>query len=184
MAVVTISRWMLVLLLHCRFGVCSLADVENWRFSVGAFAVGLVRLAAGWRSVCSVLGLWSAAGGSGAIPRRRRRERPDLEVGDRLGIVSRPACHSDRWALLVLLLVVHKAVMAMELLQPWVYGSPSSLVLLAGAGVERWIGVAEISGVFVVFLSFPRGLSAICTELRLPLVYPLYAYSVLCMAMP
>ena len=85
----------------------------------------------------------------------------------------------------MLLLGVHKAVLAMELLQLWVCGCPSSSPsLLAGAGDEQWTGVAELSGVFVVNLSFPRGLSAICMELRLPLVYPLYAYSVLCMSLP
>ena len=119
---------------------------------------------AGWSGACSMLVLWSAVGGSAAVSRRRQRERQDLEVGGELGVDPRPACHSDRWALPVLLLVVLKAVMAMELLQPWVCGSPFiSLVLLAGAGVERWNGV--------------------CSELRLPLVFPLYKYSVLRMAL-
>ena len=111
-----------------------------------------------------MLVLWSAVGGSAAVSRRRQRERQDLEVGGELGVDPRPACHSDRWAPLVLLLVVLKAVMAMKLLQPWVCGSPlSSPVLLAGAGVERDAGV--------------------CVELRLPLLFSMYAYSVLCMSL-
>jgi hypothetical protein len=75
----------------------------------GASDAGLLRLAVGWRMPWSVLGRWSADGGSGDALRCLRREGPDLEVEGELGAGPRPACHSDMWAPWVLLLVVHKA---------------------------------------------------------------------------
>lgn len=62
----------------------------------GAAAVGLVWLAVGRRATWSVLCSWSAAGGSGVVPRCARREVPDLEVVHKLGAVPRPACHRDK----------------------------------------------------------------------------------------
>ena len=81
---------------------------EEGDWCVGAVAVGPLRLAADWWMPWPVQGLWSAAVGSGAAPRRRRLGRPDLEVEGELGARPRPARHSDMWAF-VLLLVVHKA---------------------------------------------------------------------------
>ena len=75
----------------------------------GAMVARLLWLAAGWRTMASVLGWWSVAGGSAAVSRHRRRERADLEVDVSLGAGPRLACHSDTWALCVLLLEVFKA---------------------------------------------------------------------------
>jgi hypothetical protein len=93
----------------------------------------------------------------------------DSEVEGELGVVPRPAFHSERWASLMLLLMVHKAFVAMELLQPQVFGSLLLfLVVLVGAGVERRssLGVAGIPEDFGVILPLLRGLSAMCTGLR------------------
>ena len=148
---------------------CSSSSSASWRCPLqrrqeeeeccaGAMAAGFVCLAVGSRVPCSVLGLWSVVGGFGAARRRLRRERLDLEVEGELGDVPRPAGHSDMWALHVLLLVVHKAVLAMEFLLPRVCWLPfSSLVLFAGAGDERWFG-------------------AFCTDLRIPLFLFLCTY--------
>jgi hypothetical protein len=128
----------------------------------GVSAVGLVWLMAGWSGVYSALGLWSAAGGSASASRLRRRERPDPKVGCELGDDPRPACHSDRWAPLVLLLVVLKAVLAMKLLQPWVCGSLlSSLVLLAGAG-DEWDAGVRVELRLPLLFSCMRILYSVC----------------------
>lgn len=155
MAAVMISSRILFLLLRRRDGECSFVVVELWRSCAGA---STARLAVGWEVSSSVLGRWSAAGRSGASPRRRRREWPDLEVEDELGAVPRPACHSDRWAPMVLLLVVHKAIPAMELLPPRACWSPSlRFVLLDGAGDERRLdGGAGLSRDFSVISLFLR----------------------------
>lgn len=135
----------------------------------GVLSVGLVWLAVGRLDACSVPGSWSVAGGSCVSPRHRRRAKLDSMVEDELGVVPRPARHSDRWASLMLLLVVHKASTAMELLQSWVAWLLLLLLLvLVGAGVERWIGlgVAEGSKDLVLISSFLRGLSAFVYGLR------------------
>ena len=83
---------------------------------VGVVAVGLLCLAAGRRMLRSMLGRWSAGGGSGSVPRRRRPELPDLEKEDQLGDVPRPACHSEMWAPWCFFRRFTKPLLAMELL--------------------------------------------------------------------
>ena len=122
--------------------------------STGVSAVDLSEVAAGCLDACSVLGLWWLAGGSGDAPRPRRREAPDPEVEGKLGAVPRPTIHSDMWAPLVLLLAVHKAHVAMELLQLRVLWSPSFfLAVSVGAGGERLFGLGGAVN--------PRGLCVI-----------------------
>ena len=142
---------------------------EGGRWCTGAVAVDR-GMAAGCLDVWSVLGSWLLAGGSGAVPRPCRRVDLDLEVEDGLGVVPRPASHSDRWVSLTLLLVVHKAITAMEFLQlraSWL--SLLSLVLLVGAGGERrlCLGGAVNPRVLSVILFFYKGFPAICTGLRI-----------------
>ena len=141
---------------------------EDGGWCTGAAAVDL-GMAAGCLDVWSVLGSWLLAGGSGAVPRPCRRVDLDLEVEDGLGVVPRPAFHSDRWVSLTLLLVVHKAILAMEFLQLracWL--SLLFLVLLVGAGGERRLslGAAANPRDLSVILSFFKGCPAICTGLR------------------
>ena len=135
---------------------------EGVRWCTGVFAVGR-----SWSSVCwlfawSVLGRWQVAGGSGAPPRLRRRMILDPEEEDELGVVPRPTIHRDRWASPMLLLAVHKATLAMELLLLRACWLPSSLLVLPGAGGDRRRGlvvVANPRGCSVVLLS-PGGFSA------------------------
>ena len=117
----------------------------------------------------SVLGGWSAAGGSGHAPRLRRREEPGLEEEDELGDDPRPARHNDRWVPLVLLLEVHKAVSAMGLPLPReCWAALLGLAVLHGIGGERWreSGVADLSKDFFVIFLFSRVVSAKCTGPR------------------
>ena len=132
-------------------------------------AVGLLGGAANRMATCSVQGVWMEVGGAAASSRPRRRRAPALEVEGELGEDPRPTCHSERWAPLVLLLAVQKAIAAMELPQSracWLL--LSLLAVLVGAGDERRIGCA-VAGPrkdFFVIPSFVRGLSAKCTGVR------------------
>ena len=136
----------------------------------GASAVDLSRVAAGCRDASSVRGRWLLAGGSGVDPRLRRRVAPDPEVEGELGVVPRPTIHSDMWASLMLLLVVLKALVAMELLQLRVFWLSSFfLTVSVGAGGERWLGLGGAGNprvLSVIFLFF-RGFSAFCSDLRI-----------------
>ena len=70
----------------------------------------------------------------------------------------------------MLLLVVHKALVAMELLQLRVlWLSLFFLMVLVGAGGEQRLGLAGAGNprVLSVFFSFFRGFSAICSDLRI-----------------
>ena len=151
----------------------------------GASDAGLLRLAVGWRMPWSVLGVWSVDGGSGAAPRCLRREGLDLEVEGELGAGPRPACHSDMWAPSVLLLVVHKARWRWSFFNLGCGGLRLLLSRCFGVGGERRVRScgAEFPKGFFVILIFFRGLSAICTGLRVFLdrICSLCMYSVLCM---
>ena len=134
----------------------------------GAWAACLLRRAAGWWMPWSVQGLRLAAGRSGAAPRRRRPGRPDLEVEGELGARPRPACHSDRWAFM-LLLVVHKAVWRWSFLFLGHGGCCPSLWRCFGVGGERRMssgGAVDPEVPFVILVSF-WGLPAVCTGLRI-----------------
>ena len=142
-------------------------EAGDWCAGVAAVDRGK---AAGYLDMWSVLGWRWPAGGSGAVPRPRRRVDLDLEDEDQLGVIPRPTIHSERWVSLILLLVVHKALVAMELLHLraswWLL---FFVVPLVGVGVERQLcfGGAANPRVFFVFLFSFRGLSAICTGLRI-----------------
>ena len=84
----------------------------------GATTPGHSGLAVAWKVSWFVLGWWSAAGRSGASPRRHRPEWPDLEDEGELGAGPRPACHSDMWALRCSFWWFTKPFLAMELLLP------------------------------------------------------------------
>jgi hypothetical protein len=155
--------------------------------SAGASDAGLLRLAVGWRMPWSVLGRWSAVGGSGDAPRCLRREGPDLEVEGKLGAGPRPVCHSDMWAPWVLLLVVHKAGWRWSFFNLGYGGLRLSLSRCSGVGDERRLRScgAEVPMVFFVILLFFRDLSAICTGLRVFLdrICSPCTYFVLCMSL-
>ena len=150
-------------------GVVSGTVGRFWVLYRGASAVDLSRVAAGCRDASSVRGRWLLAGGSGVDPRPHRRVAPDPEVEYELGVVPRPTIHSDMWASLMLLLVVHKALVVMELLLRVFWLSSFFLTVSVGAGGERWLGLGGAGNprvLSVIFLFF-RGFSAICSDLRI-----------------
>jgi hypothetical protein len=159
---------------------------EDGRSGSGALVVGLSRPAVGWLDVCSVLGLRPVVGGSRASPRPRRLVELDSEVEGELGVDPRPACHSDMWAPSVLLLVVHKARWRWSFFNLGCGGLRLLLSRCFGVAGERRVrsGGAEFPEGFVAVLFFFRGLSAICTGLRVLLdrICSLCTYSVLRMS--
>ena len=140
-------------------------EVGDWCTGAAAVDLGKADL-----DVWSVLGWWWSAGGSGAVPRPRRRGDLDLEDDDRLGVVPRPTIHSERWVSLILFLAVHKAFEAMELLHLRASWLPLFfVVLLVGVDLERRLcfgGAGNPRGYFVMLLLF-KGVPAICTGLRI-----------------
>ena len=133
----------------------------------GAVAVALLCLAAGWRMLQPMLGWWSAGGGSGSVPRRRRPDRPDLEKEGELGDVPRPACHSEMWAPRCFFRRFTKPLMAMELppsRASWISWLPLSVLV---AGDERRAGAvrAELFKDLVVISLFFGDLFALCMGL-------------------
>ena len=131
-----------------------------------------------------VLGVWSAVGRSGGAPRRRRPEALDLEVEGKPGDDPQPACHSDRWAPLVLLLVVHKAERRWGFFNLGSVGFRLLFLRCSGAGVERRCRAGAVNprdlGVIIFFL---KGFSANCTGVYVHLdqSVSVCTYSVLCM---
>ena len=69
-------------------------DARSW--SLYRSAAPAVWLVVVWMLATSVRGSWSAAGGSGAVPRRLRWGGLDLEVDVELGARPRPTSHSDK----------------------------------------------------------------------------------------
>ena len=155
---------------------------EGGKFA-GASDAGLLRLAAGRRMPWSVLGVWSVESGSGAAPRCRRREGLDLEIEGELGDEPRPACHSDRWAPWVLLLVVLKALRRWSFFNLGFGGRRLVFSRCSGVGDGRRFRScgAEFPKGFFVILPFFRGLSAFCTGpgVFLDRICSLCTYSVL-----
>ena len=133
------------------------------------------RRAGGCSGPCWDCGPWMAD--LALLLARRRLELPDLEVEIELGVLPRPARHSDMWAF-VLLLVVHKAFGRWSSLNLG-YGGRSSLNLGyggrrlsfsscggVGGGRRRRPDAAVNPKDFDVNLSFFRGFPATCTVLR------------------
>jgi hypothetical protein len=123
---------------------------------------------AAWWMRWSVLGLRPEVGGSGAAPRRRRLEWPDLEFEIEPGDVPRPASHSDMWAL-VLLLVVQKALGRWGSLKLGCAGRRPSSASCGSVGVGRrcWRDGAGNPKDLVCILFLFRGCLAFCTDLRI-----------------